>query len=80
MVIIIIIIIIIITILNYISRVFTNFKNFKKLNFTFMIKNYLQYVNNSKMGKRQLSITKEKGNQKSKPKIMSTNVDQPQRE
>ena len=27
------------------------------------------------MGKRQLSITKEKANQKSKPKIMSTNVD-----
>ena len=51
-IIIIIIIIIIITILNYISRVFTNFKNFKKLNFTFMIKNYLQYVNNLKMGKR----------------------------
>jgi len=32
------------------------------------------------MGKRQLSITKEKANQKSKPKIMSTNVDQLQRE
>ena len=46
----------------------------------FTIKNYLQYVNNLKMGKRQLSITKEKANQKSKPKIMSTNVDQPQRE
>ena len=40
------------------------------------IKNYLQYVNNLKMGKRQLSIPKEKANHKSKPKIISTNVDQ----
>ena len=39
-----------------------------------------QYVNNFKMGKRKLSITKEKANQKSKPKIMRTNVDQLQRE
>ena len=46
----------------------------------FMIENYLRYVNNLKMGKRQLSITKGKANQKSKPKIMSTNVDQLQRE
>ena len=46
----------------------------------FTIKHYLQCVNNLKIGKRQLSITKEKGNQKSKPKIMSTNVDQPQQE
>ena len=46
----------------------------------FTIKNCLQYVNNLKMGKRQLSISKEKGNQKSKPKIMSTNVDQLQQE
>ena len=37
----------------------------------FTIKNYLQYVKYLKMGKRQLSITKEKANQKSKPKIMS---------
>ena len=28
------------------------------------------------MGKRHISITKEKDNQKSKPKIMSTDVDQ----
>ena len=69
-----------VSILNYISRIFTNFKNCKKLNFTFTIKSYLQYVNNLKMGKRQLSITKEKANQKSKPKIMSTNVDRLQRE
>ena len=46
----------------------------------FTIKNYLQYVNNLKMRKRQLSITKEKANKKSKPKIMSANVDQLQRE
>ena len=46
----------------------------------FTIENYLRYVNNLKMGKRQLSITKEKANQNSKPKIMSTNVDQLQRE
>ena len=45
----------------------------------FTIKNYWQYVNNLKMRKRQLSITKEKANQKSKPKITSTNVDQLQR-
>ena len=32
----------------------------------FTIKHYLQYVNNLKIGKRQLSITKEKTNQKSK--------------
>ena len=32
------------------------------------------------MGKRQLSITKEKANEKSKPKIMSTNEDQRQQE
>ena len=47
----------------------------------FTIKHFLQYVNNLKIGKRQLlSITKEKAYQKSKPKIMSTNVDQPQQE
>ena len=44
----------------------------------FTIKNYLQYVNKLKMGKRQLSSTKEQANLKSKPKIMGTNVDQPQ--
>ena len=32
------------------------------------------------MGKRQLSITKKKANQKSNPKIMSTNVDHLQQE
>ena len=32
-------------------------------------------MNYLKIGKRQLSITKEKANEKSKPKIMSTNVD-----
>ena len=46
----------------------------------FTIKNYLQYLNNLKIRKRQLSITKENANQKSKPKTMSTNVDQLQRE
>ena len=46
----------------------------------FTIRNYLQYMINLKMGKKQSSITKENLNQKSKPKIMSTNVDQPQRE
>ena len=52
----------------------------KKINYVFTIKTYSQYVNNFKMGERQLSITKEKANQKSKPKVMSTNVDQPQQE
>ena len=46
----------------------------------FTIKNYLQYVNNFKMRERQLSIAKEKANQKSKPNIMCTNLDQLQRE
>ena len=46
----------------------------------FTIKNYLQFMNNLKMGKRQLSTTKEKANQESKLKIMSTYVDQLQRE
>ena len=46
----------------------------------FTIKNYLQYVNNLKVEKKQLSITKEKANQKTKPKIMSAKVDQPQQE
>ena len=46
----------------------------------FTIENYLRYVNNLKMGKGQLSINKEKANKKSKPKIMSTDVDQLQRE
>ena len=46
----------------------------------FTIKHFLQYVDNFKIGKRQLSITKEKANQKSKTKIMNTNVDQPQQE
>ena len=42
----------------------------------FTIENYLGYVNNLKKGKGQLSITKES----KKTKIMSTDVDQLQRE
>ena len=68
-------------ILNYISRLFTNFKNLKKVNYMFTI---IQYVNNFKMRKRQLKALYERKsyNQKSKPKIMNTNVDQlqPQQE
>ena len=37
-------------------------------------------MNNLKVEKKQLSITKEKANQKTKPKIMSAKVDQPQQE
>ena len=37
----------------------------------FTIKHYLQYVNNLKIGKRQLSITKEKAEQKSKLSVIS---------
>ena len=36
-------------------------------------------VNNLKVGKRKLSITKKKNYQKSRPKIMSADVDQLQR-
>ena len=36
-------------------------------------------VNNLKVGKRKLSITKKKNYQKSRPKIMSADIDQLQR-
>ena len=68
-------------------RTISNIYNFKlyrivyKLKTKYMstIEKLFTVVNNLKVGKRKLSITKKKNYQKSRPKIMSADIDQLQR-